>query len=641
MRLLHVKKKKLEDFSTRDIPNYVILSHCWRSGHNEIIYEDVEYSQPESWKDKKKEAAEKVLNACAEADKLGYEYVWIDTCCIDKRSSSELSEAINSMFSWYRNSARCIAFLDDVDNLDQLDSSRWFTRGWTLQELIAPDNVWFYNKNWSYIGDRFSMAKRLSVLTRIDEVILRHGHEPELTNWDDHICEDRGYDFTCYCGIDYFDNDRLRGILDTYSVAGIMSWAADRQTSREEDIAYCLMGLFDVNMPLLYGEKEKAFIRLQEEIIRRTSDQSILAWASPSDKDKTMTWFMSLGRDLASSPSDFSHVKIKRKWLLENDIVEDTSKRHMSVTKEGLEVDLLLFRTAYPTEFSGEQEAYVAVLDCTVGDNALARPVIFIDKPPWSTNVFDRSSCNFIGCVTPSEISADGSVSKMVGKLLVSTTVEAVYKLDWTEEFDMSKGEVRRVTIARMLLRRGTHSRNRFDLPPLRIGKILGCDAGEYAVDYAMPDFDNADNVASACNESLGLALVMKQETPQFFVVWGPRLLILRDMTKYSGYHVIYQRDDIWCKVLPADDEEVRAAFAKVKEWGRHQRFENTDVRNHVMDSRITTREKFINASEVDRAVLDLGELRREVLLELKRGSFLGAAFFDLKIRVRLPPQEN
>jgi hypothetical protein len=193
------------------------------------------------WQKKKKLAATKVNNTCAVAYKLGYDYVWIDTCCIDKRSSSELSEAINSMFLWYRQASKCLAFLDDVDGIDDLGASRWFTRGWTLQELIAPDNIWFYNKDWSFISDRFSMVKELSVITGIDDVVLRHGHEPELANWDHHDYHPDGIgEYMCRCGIRCFDSDRLRGVLDTFSIATIMSWAANRGTSREEDTAYCL-----------------------------------------------------------------------------------------------------------------------------------------------------------------------------------------------------------------------------------------------------------------------------------------------------------------------------------------------------------------------------------------------------------------
>ncbi|KAI0907252.1 hypothetical protein F4823DRAFT_603552 [Ustulina deusta] len=626
MRLLHVKEKKLKDFFTRDIPNYAILSHCWRHGPNEILYEDIEYLEPKIWQDKKKGAAEKVLRACAEADKLGYEYIWIDTCCIDKRSSSELSEAINSMFLWYRNSGKCIAFLDDINGLDELGSSRWFKRGWTLQELIAPDNVWFYNKDWSFIGDRFSMAKELSTITRIDDVVLRHGHEPELANWDDHSY--RGDEigvYGCYCGISTYDPDTLRSLLETFSIASIMSWAAYRETSREEDIAYCLMGLFDVNMPLLYGEKGKAFIRLQEEIIRRTNDQSILAWVST--KNEGMMWF--LVRDLASSPNDFSHVQIKKKWSLQDPIYDDSSRRHMSVTKEGIEVDLLCFHVGKENVFT-EEECYLGVLDCMVGDNALAKPALVIEKPPWSTNVFDRYLCFMLVMITPGASgSPDTSVRKGKAEFAANTWEDDENSSfsRYEQEFDMSNGEIKRITLARTLLRRGAQSRNRFTTPPLRIRKIVDCDAGEYAVDYALPDFDKVGNVALPSNEYYGLALLTKQGSPQFFVAWGHG---------YTGGN----NGDVWCKVLPVD-ERVKKSFASAKEWGRRRRLERTNLQKHMLGNDMMSEEALKGARNVDTTVLDFGEFSREVVAELKRSSFLGGAFVDLTIHVRLPPEED
>ena len=176
--------------------------------------------------------------------------MWIDTCCIDKSSSTELSEAINSMFQWYRNAAICYAYLSDVDILEHptgemqaFSSSRWFTRGWTLQELLAPAELVFLTANWTEIGTKTSLATAVSKITRIDGKVLREG------NWDG------------------------------YSVGQKMSWAAGRQTTRLEDEAYCLMGLFGVNMPLLYGEGGRAFLRLQQEVLRVSEDQSIFSWS--------------------------------------------------------------------------------------------------------------------------------------------------------------------------------------------------------------------------------------------------------------------------------------------------------------------------------------------------------------------------
>ena len=168
----------------------------------------------------------KIELACKQAVDRGIRFVWIDTCCINKTSSAELSEAINSMFCWYQKAAVCYAYLSDVDDLGpRFGESKWFTRGWTLQELLAPSRVVFYSSNWTELGEKTTMASILSTITRIDYFVLR-------------------------------------GETPLHPVARQMSWAARRETTRSEDIAYSLMGIFDVNMPMLYGGGSKAFIRL-------------------------------------------------------------------------------------------------------------------------------------------------------------------------------------------------------------------------------------------------------------------------------------------------------------------------------------------------------------------------------------------
>ena len=227
---------------------YAILSHRWTT--EEVLYEDMRNGTGDQ-----KAGYRKIAKACSIAAASGYSYIWIDTCCIDKSSSAELSEAINSMFAWYQNSGECLAYLEDVDSsVDDpalhniLKSSKWFERGWTLQELIAPGNVGFYSRDWTFIGGKGSLRDTLSQITKIDIYLLVDG------------------------------SVHLAGI----SVAKRMSWAAYRKTTRPEDMAYSLLGIFDVNMPLLYGEGgTKAFRRLQEEIMKVSSDQSILAWTPP------------------------------------------------------------------------------------------------------------------------------------------------------------------------------------------------------------------------------------------------------------------------------------------------------------------------------------------------------------------------
>ncbi|EJF57896.1 HET-domain-containing protein, partial [Dichomitus squalens LYAD-421 SS1] len=195
------------------------------------------------------ELSPKIKLACAVARQAEHRYIWIDSCCIDKASSSELSEAINSMYMWYGDSAICYAYLADVPPGESSQSegsffrkSRWFTRGWTLQELIAPGRLVFLSADWEIIGSKGDFIDVLEQMTGIDREAL---------------LLDTG--------------------LDEFSVAQRFSWASKRETERVEDQAYSLMGIFDINMPTLYGEGDRALRRLQEEILRRTPDQSLFA----------------------------------------------------------------------------------------------------------------------------------------------------------------------------------------------------------------------------------------------------------------------------------------------------------------------------------------------------------------------------
>ncbi|KAI6038896.1 heterokaryon incompatibility protein-domain-containing protein, partial [Pisolithus marmoratus] len=244
--------EELDDETT----SYAILSHRWGV---EVTYKEmIGFMKMEEWKRdevRKRYGYQKIIKSCEQAKEDGYQWLWIDTCCIDKRSSAELSEAINAMYRWYQNAQVCYAYLNDVNESvfpTEPDPSKfrqsngwpeWFSRGWTLQELIAPKEVEFFNKDWVPIGNKQHLAPVLKYITEIPLGVLTDG----LTG------------------------KRL-------SVAHIMSWAARRKTTRVEDRAYSLMGLFGVNMPMLYGEGKKAFRRLQLEIIKETGDQSIFAW---------------------------------------------------------------------------------------------------------------------------------------------------------------------------------------------------------------------------------------------------------------------------------------------------------------------------------------------------------------------------
>ena len=211
----------------------------------------------------------KIRRACAVARNNGYRYIWIDSCCIDRSSSSELSEAINSMYKWYALADVCYAYLADVPpgvNHEAEGSwfrkSRWFKRGWTLQELIAPVNVMFFSMDWAPIGSKHALDSLVASVAGIDHRALLH-LDP----------------------------------LDKFSVAQRLSWAAKRETTREEDRAYSLLGIFDINMPTLYGEGDRAFRRLQEQIIQRIPDQSLFAWKNIYLPDAQLLQNLSLEDD--------------------------------------------------------------------------------------------------------------------------------------------------------------------------------------------------------------------------------------------------------------------------------------------------------------------------------------------------------
>jgi hypothetical protein len=263
MRLLNTSTLIVTYFMEGQTPSYVILSHTW--GPSEVTFQDIQDLTRAS----QALGFAKIRKCCDQAFKDGFEWAWIDTCCIDKSSSAELSESINSMFKWYRESKICYAFLEDVPYGDgevgeEFRKSRWFTRGWTLQELIAPLTVEFYSKEWKEIGTKLSLKWEIAEITRVDVGTLSGAS------------------------------------LSDRNVAERMSWAAYRNTARSEDIAYSLMGIFDVNMPMLYGEGGvKAFIRLQEEIMRKGEDFSLFAWTDQGPSPKHYSGL------LAESPNAF------------------------------------------------------------------------------------------------------------------------------------------------------------------------------------------------------------------------------------------------------------------------------------------------------------------------------------------------
>lgn len=286
MRLINTRTLKLEQFGDENVPSYAMYL--------------------------------KILAFCKEAWSHGFGYGWVDTCCINKASSTELAEAISSMFTWYSKAVVCFAYLSDVhikitssafDSL--LASSVWFERGWTLQELIAPRDMRFYDRDWICIGTKRHLQGKLADITGIDEGVLG-GISPSKC-----------------------------------SIAQRMSWAANRKTLRVEDRAYSLIGIFDVSLPMIYGEGDKAFRRLQEEIVKHSDDHSIFAWSIglPENSRRGQCGLF------APTPKSFAYCQ---------DVVRagsSSSSKAFTVTNKGLSIELFTIPWSMGT--------YLALLDCT------------------------------------------------------------------------------------------------------------------------------------------------------------------------------------------------------------------------------------------------------------------------------------
>ncbi|OQV09550.1 hypothetical protein CLAIMM_13658, partial [Cladophialophora immunda] len=244
-----------------DIPHYAILSHTWGADDEEVTFNDLKDGSG-----KRKAGYEKIRFCGDQARKDKLEYFWVDTCCIDKANHAELAEAIISMYAWYRDAEKCYVYLSDVsvgvvDKNRQPEQiweaefrkSRWFTRGWTLQELLAPKSVEFFARGGAWLGDKHTLQRLIHKTTEIP-----------LT--------------------------ALRGVpLLTFSVEERMRWTAKRNTKRKEDKAYCLLGIFNVFMPPMYGEGENAFIRLQSEI-DKLSGSKVDSNKVPRARDARPVW---------------------------------------------------------------------------------------------------------------------------------------------------------------------------------------------------------------------------------------------------------------------------------------------------------------------------------------------------------------
>ncbi|KAF2260607.1 HET-domain-containing protein [Lojkania enalia] len=249
-----------KDFIGDDkIPPYAILSHTWEDG------QEVDFTDVRGGTGQDKTGYNKILFCKQQAERDGLQYFWIDTCCIDKSNHVELQDAINSMFRWYQNAEKCYVYLSDVliakrkasDEFSECTwetafrGSKWFTRGWTLQELLAPRSVGFFSREGKLLGNKTTLERQIHEITGINHLALR--------------------------GTPLYE----------FSVETRLSWAKGRKTTRKEDRAYSLLGIFGIYMSLIYGEGEdNAFKRLQKKINRSTGapEQQTLAQKEREDQ---------------------------------------------------------------------------------------------------------------------------------------------------------------------------------------------------------------------------------------------------------------------------------------------------------------------------------------------------------------------
>ncbi|KAK4451675.1 hypothetical protein QBC34DRAFT_269430, partial [Podospora aff. communis PSN243] len=276
INLLNLHSRSLHSFPDEaPFPRYAILSHTWADGEQGVSNYEIRTRGLDAIQGQR----DKIVGCFKQAKADGYQYVWIDLCCVNQTDENALKACILAMHRWYQNAGVCYVFLPDVEAgddprgpLSSFQNSIWFTKGWTLQELLAPAEVRFYDKSWTFIGTKKDLCHAIEGITGIPRAILAGTQE-----------------------------------LRCASVAQRLSWAAGRKTTQAEDQAYCLQGLFDVALPARYDEGiENAFRRLQEEIMKSPhADDSILAWGLGPGGGLHPTPSRAIPGVLASTPADF------------------------------------------------------------------------------------------------------------------------------------------------------------------------------------------------------------------------------------------------------------------------------------------------------------------------------------------------
>ena len=390
MRLINSESLVLEEFmgGGSQVPEYAILSHTWDK--EEVSFQDYIHSDREAMR--RKQGFQKIEKTCRMARTAGL-YLWVDTCCIDNTSSAELTEAINSMFQWYRDATICYTWLADLPGADSLSPEnphscfkdcRWFTRGWTLQELIAPTRLMFYDQDWTFRGTKRDLDLVVSRITKIDVKLLRNAE-----------------------------------LLYDVPIAQRMSWAASRHTTRVEDMAYCLLGIFDVNMPMLYGEGPKAFIRLQEEIIRQSNDLSLFAWrAAATDQ-------LHHGI-LAGTPSEF---RDSESIALINGT---TTNPDFVMTNKGLRITVEL----HPTQ----NGTYLMTLNCSQPDGNGGNKQIGILIKMHGGGVYSRVQPDQFGVVDSAEVGKPTKITSLFLSKRINSNLSCAMDKSHRGAFLLRKG---------------------------------------------------------------------------------------------------------------------------------------------------------------------------------------------------------
>ncbi|CAG8651429.1 1559_t:CDS:1 [Acaulospora colombiana] len=247
-------------------------------------------------------------------------YGWADTVCINKTSSAELDESLRSMYAWYRDSHVCIVWLSETDHVSQMERDPWFTRGWTLQELLAPKRVAFYARFWAQI-------------TKSDSDKLEDKKKLEAEEADE---ETENTEAALWPTISEITGIPLEDLLDfkpgPFDIGKRLSWASKRRTTRVEDQAYCLIGIFNVVLPIAYGEHDRAFYRLQAELVQSCNDKSIFGWKEKASQYNSM---------LAAAPPNFSEVTPPVEDVQDSDPI-------LSMTNIGLRMPVLLLKIKEP-----------------------------------------------------------------------------------------------------------------------------------------------------------------------------------------------------------------------------------------------------------------------------------------------------